>query len=95
MDNEQIQRLISNAIDSEFIRRGLEKGIAEDVTRRQLTEDRRMTEIYDDMMASGYTDEQIGVLWAGKMPQEIIAEADANGIDLLGQSSRQTPAPAL
>ncbi len=38
-----------------------------------------MADCYEVLRAQGYTDGSVGVLWEGKIPQEILAGAGGNG----------------
>lgn len=78
-DQESMSRLVIEAIDAEFIREGLEKGIPENITRQHLAENRQMLDRYEELLAAGYTEDQIDALWEGKTSQEILAGAGANG----------------
>ena len=72
-DQESVTQLVREAIDREFIREGVENGIPETITRQQLAESRLMEDRYEELLAKGYTEEQIDALWGGKTPQEILS----------------------
>jgi len=64
--------LIHAAIDNASMEDLIADGMTEAQARQEVAESRQMAECYDELMTQCYTDEQIGVLWEGKTPQEII-----------------------
>lgn len=65
--------LVIAAIDNAIIEDLVASGMTEAQARQQLAEDRQVAACYDELMAQGFTDEQIGILWDGKTTQEILA----------------------
>ena len=66
-------QLVIEAIDAEFIKEGLAKGVPEEITRWQLEESRLIRNKYDELFLQGYSEEQIDTLWEGRTNQEILA----------------------
>ena len=73
-------RSVREVIDAARVQDLVEGGMAEASAWQEIRESRRIGDLYDDLLAAGYTDEQVGVLWEGKTPREILAEADAKEV---------------
>ena len=71
-------RSVREVMDEVLTKERMAEGMTEAEARQEVAEMRHMSELYEDLLGAGYSDEQIGVLWGGKTPQEILAEA-ANG----------------
>ena len=72
-------RSVREVVDAVRVQELIDGGLAETHARQKIEESRLMGDHYEDLLAAGYTDEQIGVMWEGKSAQEILAAPNANG----------------
>lgn len=71
---------VRDVIDREFMTIG--DAFGKIWTREELDEYHRIGDLLDEKIAMGYTQEQVDAEWKGKLSEEILANADANGISL-------------